>query len=178
MRKLAVSEMDRLDPESFKKATKIPLTVVVDNVRSLSNVGSIFRSCDAFRVEKIYLCGITACPPHRQINKTALGATESVDWEYSETTEEVIHQLRGEKACVVSLEQAEGSIVPEGIHSLTETSFAVVVGHEVNGVSDEVISLSDYAVEIPQMGTKHSLNVSVATGIILWEFFKHLGPPK
>jgi len=176
MRKLAVEELGRIEPEEYKKANKIPVVVVVDRVRSLLNVGSIFRTSDAFRIEKIYLCGITARPPHREINKTALGATESVDWAYHEQTEDVLLRLKSDGYTIVAVEQTEGSETPSAISNWGKGPFAVVLGHEVDGVSEEAIALCYHAIEIPQMGTKHSLNVSVAAGIILWEFFQHFMP--
>jgi tRNA G18 (ribose-2'-O)-methylase SpoU len=176
MRKLSVEELGRIDPDAYKEVEKIPVVVVVDRIRSLLNVGSIFRTSDAFRVEKVFLCGITACPPHREINKTALGATESVDWEYHESTEDLLRSLKESGYTLVAVEQTEGSMPPSQIAGWGEGPFAVVLGHEVNGVSDEAVDICDHALEIPQMGTKHSLNVSVAAGIILWEFFRLFQP--
>lgn len=174
MRKLAIEELNRISIEEFRAVGKIPVSVVLDNVRSLNNIGSIFRTCDAFRVEKIYLCGITACPPNKDIHKTALGATESVEWEYSDETLKVIRKLKSEFYEVLSAEQAEGSTSLQEIHLDKSKKYAIVFGHEVHGVEQEVIDLSDACIEIPQAGTKHSLNVSVSAGIVLWEAFRQL----
>ena len=174
MRKLRTTEMHRLTVEEFKEAEKLPLVVVLDDVRSLYNVGSVFRSCDAFRISAIYLCGITACPPHAEIHKTALGAEESVAWRYFATAEEAVRSLQTESFFVYSIEQAEGSTK---LHHLTlerRQKYAVVLGNEVKGVHQSVVDLSDGCLEIPQWGTKHSLNVSVAAGMVVWEFAKQL----
>jgi 23S rRNA (guanosine2251-2'-O)-methyltransferase len=175
MRKLAIEEMNRISIEDFKTAGKIPVSVILDNVRSLNNIGSIFRTCDAFRIEKLYLCGITACPPHKDINKTALGATESVDWEYSDDTLKIIRKLKSENYFIFSAEQAEGSTALQGMNLTKGKKYAIVFGHEVHGVEQSVIDVSDQCIEIPQEGTKHSLNVSVSVGIVLWEAFRQLG---
>ena len=159
MRKLANSELHRLD---------------IDNVRSLNNVGSVFRTCDAFLVEKIYLCGITATPPNKEIHKTALGATDSVAWEYAEDTLQVVERLKAEGVCVISIEQAEKAVMLNDFQPKANTQYAVIFGNEVKGVSQEVVSLSDGVIEIPQYGTKHSLNVSVSAGIVIWEMTKLL----
>ena len=174
MRKLANSELHRLDIEQFKKAEKTPLIVILDNVRSLNNVGSVFRTCDAFLVEKIYLCGITATPPNKEIHKTALGATDSVAWEYAEDTLQVVERLKAEDVCVISIEQAEKAVMLNDFQPKVHTQYAVIFGNEVKGVSQEVVSLSDGVIEIPQYGTKHSLNVSVSAGIVIWEMTKLL----
>lgn len=174
MRKLRTIEMHRLTVEEFKEAEKLPLVVVLDDVRSLYNVGSVFRSCDAFRISAIYLCGITACPPHAEIHKTALGAEESIAWRYFATAEEAVRNLQTEGFFVYSIEQAEGSTK---LHHLTldrRQKYAVVFGNEVKGVHQSVVDLSDDCLEIPQWGTKHSLNVSVAAGMVVWEFAKQL----
>lgn len=174
MRKLRTTEMHRLTVEEFKEAEKLPLVVVLDDVRSLYNVGSVFRSCDAFRISAIYLCGITACPPHAEIHKTALGAEESVEWRYFSTAEEAVRSLQTEGFFVYSIEQVEGSTK---LHHLTlerRQKYAVVLGNEVKGVHQSVVDLSDGCLEIPQWGTKHSLNVSVAAGVVVWEFAKQL----
>lgn len=169
--------MNRLSIEEFKQADKLPLIVVLDDVRSLYNVGSVFRTCDAFRVEAIYLCGITATPPSNEIHKTALGAEDSVDWKYFKTAEEAIHDLHQNGYFVYSVEQAEGSTklndVGWRMENLRPSKFAIVLGNEVKGVHQSVIDLSDGCLEIPQFGTKHSMNVAVTAGIVIWEFAKH-----
>ncbi|MDR1370588.1 MAG: RNA methyltransferase [Dysgonamonadaceae bacterium] len=173
MLKLKITELNRLNDQEFKIADKIPLVVVLDNVRSLHNVGSIFRTSDAFRIERIYLCGITAHPPHPEIHKTALGAENTVNWTSVENTLEAIQQLKASGYKIWSVEQAKGSIsLPE--LELKEEKHAVVLGNEVHGVGQEVIDQSDGCIEIPQFGTKHSLNVSVASGIVIWEIFKQI----
>lgn len=178
MRKLRTIEMKRLSVDEFKEARKLPLVVVLDDVRSLYNVGSVFRSCDAFRVETVYLCGITACPPNAEIHKTALGGEDSVDWRYFERTEDAVRELRRNGYFVYSIEQVEGSTKLQDLdltHELLhEDRYAVVFGNEVKGVKQTVVDLSDGCLEIPQFGTKHSLNVSVAAGIVIWEFAKGL----
>lgn len=167
--------MGRLTVEEFKGAEKLPLVVVLDDVRSLYNVGSVFRSCDAFRVEAVYLCGITATPPHVEIHKTALGAEDSVDWEYFKTTEEAVAKLKQKGYFVYSIEQVEGSTKLQNLHSSSlSPGYAVIFGNEVKGVKQEVVDMSDGCLEIPQFGTKHSLNVSVTAGIVVWEFAKLL----
>ena len=176
MRKLKNTELKRLDVEQYRKAEKIPLIVVLDNIRSLNNVGSVFRTADAFLVEKIYLCGITAVPPHKEIHKTALGATESVDWEYEKSTLNLVKRLRAENVQVVSVEQAENSTSLLDFEPEEGLRYAVVFGNEVKGVEQEVVSASDHCVEIPQYGTKHSLNISVSCGIVLWDLFSKMGP--
>ncbi|GIM53855.1 RNA methyltransferase [Capnocytophaga cynodegmi] len=174
MRKLANSELQRLEIEEFKKATKTPLIVILDNVRSLNNIGSVFRTCDAFLIEKIFLCGITATPPNKEIHKTALGATESVDWEYVESTISVVERLKSEGICVVSVEQTEKSVMLNDFQPNSATKYAVIFGNEVKGVEQEVVSASDGVIEIPQYGTKHSLNISVSAGIVIWDLWKKL----
>lgn len=172
MRKLKNSELERLDVEAFKKTAKIPLIVVLDNIRSLNNIGSVFRTSDAFLIEKIYLCGITAKPPHKDIHKTALGATESVDWEYVEDTLELIERLKDSKIKILAIEQAENSTKLQDFTVEPNQKYAVVFGNEVKGVQQKVVSASDYCIEIPQFGTKHSLNISVSAGVVLWDLFK------
>ncbi|WP_420378765.1 RNA methyltransferase [Gilvibacter sp.] len=172
-RKLRNSELDRLEVAAFKSAAKTPLIVVLDNIRSLNNVGSVFRTSDAFRIEKIYLCGITATPPHKDIQKTALGATDSVAWEYAEDCVELIKKLKAEGVVSFAIEQTENSI------SLSEftpqkTPLAVVFGNEVKGVQQSVIDCCDGVIEIPQIGTKHSLNIAVSAGVVLWDIFQKL----
>lgn len=178
MRKLKNSELDRLDQEAFVKATKIPLTIVLDNIRSLNNIGSVFRSSDAFLIEKICLCGITACPPHRDIHKTALGATETVQWSYYEHTLDAIKELKENTYKIVSIEQVEHSVFLNDFIPEKNQKYAVVMGNEVKGVAQEVIDASDICIEIPQYGTKHSLNISVCTGIVIWDFFNKISLQK
>ena len=172
MRKLKNSELGRLNVEEFKKTDKIPLIVVLDNIRSLNNIGSVFRTSDAFLIEKIYLCGITAKPPHKEIHKTALGATESVVWEHVDDTLELIQKLQKENVLVASIEQAENSTMLQDFKIKPNQKYAVVFGNEVKGVQQEVVSASNYCIEIPQFGTKHSLNISVSAGVVLWDLFK------
>lgn len=174
MRKLKNSELNRLDIAGFKKTEKIPLIVVLDNIRSLNNVGSVFRTSDAFVIEKIYLCGITAQPPHKEIHKTALGATESVDWEYVEDTMEVVNSLQETGVKVASIEQADNAAMLNDFKVEPNQKYAVIFGNEVKGVQQEVVTASDYCIEIPQFGTKHSLNISVSCGVVLWDFFKKM----
>ena len=174
MRKLKNAELNRLDVDSFKQAPKSPLVLVLDNLRSTHNVGSIFRTADAFRVQEIFLCGITATPPHKDIRKTALGATESVQWQYCENTIDAIQNLQSKGVVVLAVEQAEGSTILSDFSPLPDTTYALVFGHEVKGVSQEVVSAADVVLEIPQEGTKHSLNVSVSVGLVVWELFSSL----
>lgn len=171
-RKLKLWELERLTPDEFKKQEKFPVTVVLDDIRSLNNVGSFFRTADAFNIERIILCGITPCPPHREIQKTALGATESVSWSYREDIVELIKELKSQKYVVCGLEQAEETVLLQDIKELSGERFALVFGNEVDGVNQQVIDESDHVVEIPQFGTKHSINVSVCAGIVMWEFAK------
>lgn len=165
--------MQRLSIEEFKEAEKLPLIVVLDDVRSLYNVGSVFRSCDAFRVEAVYLCGITATPPNAEIHKTALGGEDSVDWKYFATAEEAVKALHEDGVFVYSIEQVEGSTKLQDLQ-LEPRRYAVVFGNEVKGVHQSVVDASDGCLEIPQFGTKHSLNVSVTAGIVVWEFARQL----
>jgi tRNA G18 (ribose-2'-O)-methylase SpoU len=174
MRKLKITELNRISVDEFKEVHKTPLVVVLDNIRSLHNIGSVFRTSDAFRVECIYLCGITATPPHAEMHKTALGAELTVDWKYVNNAVEAVDKLKEEGYTVYSIEQAEGSIMLESLSLDKQKKYAVVLGNEVKGVQQEVIDHSNGCVEIPQFGTKHSLNVSVTGGIIIWEFFKKL----
>jgi len=175
MRKLLNEELGRLTTEEFRNAEKLPVIVVLDNVRSLNNIGSIFRTCDAFRMEEIYLCGITATPPHKEIHKTALGATESVAWKYYKTSIEAVASLKKRNYRVFAVEQTEGSISLEHFTPEPGIPCGLVFGHEVRGVSQEVINMCDAAIEIPQFGTKHSLNIAVSAGIVIWEIYKKLG---
>jgi 23S rRNA (guanosine2251-2'-O)-methyltransferase len=171
-RKLKLWELDRVSEDEFKAQQKFPLIVVLDGIRSLNNIGSFFRTADAFNVEKIYLCGITAQPPHRDIQKTALGATETVVWEYRQSIEELVIELKQQGVFVCSIEQAEETVLLQNSTALEAEKFALVFGNEVDGVNQQVINLSDAIIEVPQFGTKHSLNVSVCAGVILWEFAK------
>ena len=173
-RKLKNSELKRINNTEFKKKKKTPLIVILDNIRSLNNIGSVFRTSDAFLIEKIYLCGITAKPPHKDIHKTALGATDSVEWEYAEDTLALVRLLKSEGKAIVSIEQAEESVSLEGFKTKSDTTYAIIFGNEVKGVSQEVVSASDYIVEIPQYGTKHSLNISVSCGLVIWDLFVKL----
>lgn len=174
MKKLKNEELQRISAETYKKSKKTPLIVVLDNVRSLHNVGSVFRTSDAFRIEAIYLCGITATPPHKDIHKTALGATDSVDWEYFENTENAIEKLRKNKYEIAAIEQTNGSLSLEKFNPDKQKKLAVIFGHEVKGVAQQIIDISDFCIEIPQFGTKHSFNISVSVGIVLWEIFRKL----
>lgn len=174
MRKLRTIEMNRLTVEEFKKAEKTPLIVVLDDVRSLYNVGSVFRSCDAFGIEAVWLCGITACPPHPEIHKTALGAEDSVDWRYFKTAEEAVRELHAMGCTVMAVEQCEGSTKLNDFHPEHGRRYAVILGNEVKGVHQEVVDMSDGCLEIPQFGTKHSLNVSVTAGIVAWKLNEEL----
>lgn len=172
MRKLRTIEMQRLSIDEFHEAKKLPLTVVLDDVRSLYNVGSVFRSSDAFRVDAVYLCGITATPPHPEIHKTALGGEDSVAWRYFNTATEAVQSLHDEGVTVYSIEQVEGSTKLQNLQLDTDKRYAVVFGNEVKGVHQEVVDMSDGCLEIPQFGTKHSLNVSVTAGMVIWEVAK------
>ncbi len=174
MRKLKNSELDRLSVSDFKTSKKTPLIVVLDNIRSLNNIGSVFRTCDAFLIEKIYLCGITAKPPHKDIHKTALGSTDSVAWEYAEDTLELINKLKVSNIKIISVEQAENATMLNAFMPKQQTTYAVVFGNEVKGVSQEVVSTSDIVIEIPQFGTKHSLNISVSAGVVIWDIFSKM----
>lgn len=173
-RKLKLEELNRLSVEEFRTTEKIPLTVVLDNVRSQHNIGSVFRTCDAFRVEEILLCGITATPPNAEIHKTALGAEDSVQWRYLDETLTAVRQLQDSGYTVYSVEQAEKSLSLETMELQRDKKYAVILGHEVHGVQQPVVDACDGCIEIPQFGTKHSLNVSVAAGIVIWDFFRQL----
>ena len=173
-RKLKLEELNRLSVEEFRTAEKIPLTVVLDNVRSQHNIGSVFRTGDAFRVEEILLCGITATPPNAEIHKTALGAEDSVQWRYLDETLTAVRQLQDSGYTVYSVEQAEKSLSLETMELQRDKKYAVILGHEVHGVQQPVVDACDGCIEIPQFGTKHSLNVSVAAGIVIWDFFRQL----
>ena len=172
MKKLKITEMNRLTTEEFKEQTKTPLIVVLDNVRSLHNVGSVFRTADAFLVEAVYLCGITSTPPHAEIHKTALGAENTVDWRHYEDTHVALEELKAQGYVVYAIEQAEGSTKLPTLKLDSTKKYAVILGNEVKGVQQTVVDACDGCIEIPQFGTKHSLNVSVTGGIIIWEFFK------
>ena len=178
MKKLSMEELGRVTPEEFKRQTKLPVVLVLDNIRSMHNVGSAFRTCDAFNVSKLYLCGITATPPQKEIAKTALGATESVEWEYRKSAAEVLATLKEEGYSIVAVEQTDQSILLQEFDFGKHEKIALIVGNEVFGVSDELLPLCDAAVEIPQFGTKHSLNVAVATGIALWELVRRVHTPR
>ncbi|MDP6922328.1 MAG: RNA methyltransferase [Lutibacter sp.] len=171
MKKRKNSELNRLDIAAFKKAAKTPITVVLDNIRSLHNIGAVFRTSDAFLIEKIYLCGITASPPHKEIHKTALGATESVSWEYVPDTLELVRKLQASGLLVLAVEQASGSTLLSDFNTVSGQAYALVFGNEVKGVQQAVVSASDYCIEIPQFGTKHSLNIATSAGVVLWDLF-------
>lgn len=173
-RKLKNSELDRISPSEFKEVEKSPIIIILDNIRSLNNIGSVFRTADAFLITKIYLCGITATPPHKDITKTALGATESVHWEYSKSTLEVIEKLKLEAVQIIAIEQAEHSVSLLDFKLQKNKKYAFVFGNEVKGVTQDVVNASDTVVEIPQYGTKHSLNISVSTGVVIWDAFSKL----
>ena len=172
MRKLSMDELNRLSKEDFEQVAKLPIIIVLDNIRSLSNVGAFFRTADAFRIGELFLCGITACPPHREIHKTALGADETVKWRYFGTTEAACQELKSQGYKIYAVEQVEGSQSLEAFRF--EPHSAYILGNEVEGVSEEALPYCDGAIELPQEGTKHSLNVSVCAGIVMWEVFKAL----
>ena len=174
MRKLAMEELNRADIDSFKIQKKTPITVILDNVRSLHNVGSTFRTADGFAIEKIILCGITGTPPHREIEKTALGATQSVEWQYYPDIQPLIQQLKDEQYYILAVEQATGSSLLHDFSVNQQQKYALIFGNEVHGVSEGFIEAADGCIEIPQFGTKHSLNVSVTVGIVLWQFLQKL----
>ncbi len=173
-KKLKLEELGRIDVETFKQTKKTPLVVVLDNVRSMHNVGAIFRTADAFLIKKIVLCGITPQPPHREIHKAALGATESVDWVYEKDISAALQNLRQEKFQILGIEQTSNSKIITDYSINKEEKYALVLGNEVDGLSEEALAYYDSFLEIPQLGTKHSLNVSVCGGIVMWEFFKSL----
>ena len=171
MRKLENSELGRKSVEDFKEAAKTPLILILDDIRSLHNIGSVFRTADAFLIEKIYPCGISAQPPNKEIHKTALGATETVEWEYIQSVNDAVSKLKSENVTVMAVEQAEGAIMLDNYNIEGGKKYALVFGNEVFGVSQQAIALCDGCIEIPQLGTKHSLNVSVSAGIVVWDFF-------
>lgn len=177
MRKLKITELNRLTADEYKGATKLPVVVVLDEVRSLNNVGSVFRTADAFRMEAVYLCGITATPPSAEIHKTALGAEETVEWRYYEKTMDAVVELKRKGYVLCAVEQAVGSVSLEKLSLNGKEKYALIVGHEVKGVQQAVVDACDMCIEIPQYGTKHSLNVSVAAGIVMWDFYKQLDSP-
>lgn len=172
--KLKLEELGRVDIETFKQSEKIPVIVLLDSIRSMNNVGAVFRTADAFIIEKVVLCGITPQPPHREIHKAALGATESVDWNYEKDVTEALQKLKSEGYKILAIEQTTGSIALNEQVISKDEKYVVIMGNEVDGVSDEALALCDGFIEIPQLGTKHSLNVSACAGIIMWEFFKNL----
>ena len=174
MRKLKNKELNRLDIAAFKEQKKTPISIVLDDIRSLNNIGSVFRTADAFLIEKIYLCGITAQPPHKDIHKTALGATESVDWAYVEDVQHVFDRLKEEETQILAIEQATESTYLQDFSPLKNQSYAIIMGNEVKGVKQSLVSQADRVIEIPQLGTKHSLNIAVSTGIVLWDLFKQI----
>ncbi|PRX57769.1 RNA methyltransferase [Flagellimonas meridianipacifica] len=178
MRKLQNSELERLNVEEFRQAVKMPVIVILDNIRSLNNIGSVFRTADAFLVEKIFLCGITATPPHKDIRKTALGATQSVEWEYRENTLEVVEELKKKGVRTVAIEQAEQATHLQDFNPKKQEQIALIFGNEVKGVSQEVVSACDLVLEIPQFGTKHSLNISVSAGVVVWDVWTKLNAQK
>jgi tRNA G18 (ribose-2'-O)-methylase SpoU len=174
MRKLLNSELGRMSAEQFRNSAKKPFIVVLDNIRSSSNVGSVFRTADAFLIEAVYLCGITSKPPHREIQKTALGATESIDWKYFRETGEAVRELKEKGYVIIGIEQAEGAISLGDFEINQGGKFALIFGNEVNGVAQEIIDMCDQTVEIPQFGTKHSFNIAVSAGIVLWELNRRI----
>lgn len=174
MRKLSMDELNRPTVEEFKSKKKLPITLLLDDIRSMHNVGSIFRTADGFAIEKIILCGITGQPPHREIEKTALGATQSIDWFYEKNISDAVSQLRAENFQIIAIEQADNSVYLDEYLPDPNKKYALILGNEVNGVSDEAMEMIDNCIEIPQFGTKHSLNVVVSAGIILWDFYTKL----
>ncbi|WP_299256137.1 RNA methyltransferase [uncultured Aquimarina sp.] len=173
-RKLKNSELDRKTVTEFKEAKKTPLIIILDNIRSLNNIGSVFRTADAFLVKKIYLCGITATPPHKDIQKTALGATDTVDWEYCQNTLDLVNILQSKNIKILSIEQAENAIMLNNFNPKSDQTYAVIFGNEVKGVQQEVVSASNTVIEIPQYGSKHSLNISVSAGVVIWDLFSKI----
>lgn len=170
-RKLKNSELDRKTIEEFKAAQKTPLIIILDNIRSLNNIGSVFRTADAFLIQKIYLCGITATPPHKDIQKTALGATDTVEWEYQKDTLELVEKLKEQNIKILSVEQAENAVMLNNFTPEPNQTYVIIFGNEVKGVQQEVVSKSDTVIEIPQYGSKHSLNISVSAGVVVWDLF-------
>jgi 23S rRNA (guanosine2251-2'-O)-methyltransferase len=169
LKKLTTEELNRIGTIEYKQAAKKPVLIVLDNIRSLNNIGSIFRTADAFRIEGIYLCGITACPPHREIHKTALGATDSVDWKYFENIEKAVIELKKNSYKILAAEQTDNSTKLQHFFPEKEQKYALIFGNEINGVSTSMVQSADICIEIPQYGTKHSFNVTVSAGIILWD---------
>lgn len=174
MRKLENSELDRKNTEEFKQADKTPLIIVLDDIRSLHNIGSVFRTADAFLLEKIYLCGITATPPNKEIHKTALGATDTVDWEHCKDVTEVITTLKNDGVTVYAIEQVQGAVFLQDFKPEQGVRYALVFGNEVKGVSQEAVNICNGVIEIPQLGTKHSLNISVSAGVVVWDIFSKM----
>ena len=174
MKKLANEALNRISKEEFKDAEKTPIIIILDDIRSLHNIGSVFRTSDAFLIEKIYLCGITAVPPNKEIHKTALGATDTVSWEYAKDVLDVIAKLKADKVAIYSIEQVENSIMLNDFQPETDKKYALIFGNEVKGVQQEAINLSDGVIEIPQLGSKHSLNISVSAGIVIWDIFQKM----
>lgn len=173
MRKLLNEELDRLNVEEFKSSEKIPVAIILDNIRSMNNIGSVFRTSDAFRIHSIALCGITAIPPNKEIHKTALGATDSVQWNYFKNTIQALEKYKGDGFIICSIEQVDNGIPLESFLINKEKKYALIFGNEVKGVDQNVVYKSDHCIEIPQFGTKHSLNISVSAGIVIWEFFRN-----
>jgi 23S rRNA (guanosine2251-2'-O)-methyltransferase len=174
IKKIKLDDLNRVSVEDFKSQAKLPVVVVLDNLRSMHNVGSVFRTADGFSIEKLYLCGITATPPHREIEKTALGATNSIDWVHTETTVEAVLLLKGQGYKVIAIEQAINSTMLHDFVPDLNEKFALIFGNEVNGVSEEVMAIIDECIEIPQFGTKHSFNIVIYAGLVLWDFFAKL----
>ena len=174
MKKLKNSELNRLDVAGFKQAEKMPIIIILDNIRSLNNIGSVFRTADAFLIQKIYLCGITARPPHKDIHKTALGATDSVEWAYEAHTEKLVAKLKQEGVKIVSIEQVENATMLQDFKPEKKVTYAFVFGNEVKGVQQSIVDASDICLEIPQFGTKHSLNISVSAGVVMWDVFSKM----
>lgn len=175
-RKRKNPELNRLDPEEFRSAAKYPLSILLDDIRSLHNVGSVFRTADAFRVEKVYICGITACPPHKDIHKTALGATESVDWEYRKDALDLADELKREGFTLVAIEQADGATELQDFEPEPDKRYVIILGNEVKGVKQALVDRCGEALEIPQFGTKHSLNISVVAGVVIWDYVTKVPP--
>jgi len=173
-KKLSLSELNRDQADTYKNKEKIPVIIVLDNIRSMSNIGSVFRTSDAFLIQEIHLCGITSCPPHKEIHKTALGATETVKWKYYKNTMDSIQELTKEQFTIVSVEQTKNSTPLNEFHPKKGHRYVLVFGNEVKGVEQEVINASDFSLEIPQFGTKHSLNISISVGIVIWDLFKKI----
>lgn len=173
-RKLKNEELERKSIEEFKEAAKLPVSIILDNIRSANNIGSVFRTADAFLIKKIYLCGVCAIPPNKNIRKTALGATQTVEWEYVENTTEILQKLQEEGVRILSIEQAENAVMLDRFTPEKDIEYALVFGNEIKGVQQEVVSLSDTVIEIPQLGNKHSLNIAVSAGIVCWDLFSKI----